>query len=98
MENKYILKQFIAFLKRNNAYKEFLNLMMNDGNFRITLKQDLSDPTDYIAFMVQNYPKMLINNAFDWSNSTHITRGQWYDLHNKWCSLCTILMKKFDEK
>lgn len=94
MGNKFILKQFIAFLKRNYAYKEFLNLMMNDGNFRITPKQDLSDPTDYITFMVQNQPKMLINNAFQWSNSRNMTRGQWYDLHNEWRDLCTILMKK----
>ena len=94
MENKYILKQFIAFLKRNYAYKEFLNLMMNDRNFRITYKKDLSDPTDYISFMIQNQPKLLINNAFDWSNSTKITRGQWYDLHNEWCRLYTTLMKQ----
>lgn len=98
MGNKYILKQFIAFLKRNYVYREFLNLMMDDRNFRITYKADLSDPTDYISFMVLNQPKMLINNAFDWSNSTNITRGQWYDLHKEWCHLCTILMEKFHEK
>ena len=95
MKNKYILKHFIAFLKRNYAYKEFLNLMMDDRTFRITYKTDLSDPTDYITFTIQNQPKMLINNAFDWSNSRNITRGQWYDLHKTWCHLCTILMEKF---
>ena len=67
---------------------------MDDRYFRITYKNDLSDPTDYISFMVQNHPKMLINNAFDWSNSRNITREQWYDLHNEWCDLYTILMKK----
>lgn len=98
MKNKYILKRFIAFLKRNYAYKEFLNLMINDRNFRITYKKDLSNPTDYITFTIQNHPKMLINNAFDWSNSKNITRRQWYDLHNAWCDLCTILMENFNEK
>lgn len=95
MGNKYIFKQFITFLKRNSVYREFLNLMMDDRKFRITYKKDLSNPIDYIIFTVQNQPKMLINNAFDWSNSTNMTRIQWYDLHKKWCHLCTILMEKF---
>ncbi len=94
MGSKYILKYFIAFLKRKRAYREFLKLMTDDRNFRISYKIDLSNPTDYITFMVQNQPTLLINNAFDWTKSKNIKRGQWYDLHREWHHLCSVLMEK----
>lgn len=94
MGNKYILKYFIAFLKRKYVYREFLKLMIDDRNFRIGYKTDLTNPIDYITFMVQNQPTLLIMNAFDWSKSRNITKGQWYDLHREWYHLYTVLMEK----
>jgi hypothetical protein len=68
--------------------------MIDDRNFRISYQTDLSNPTDYITFMVQTQPTLLINNAFEWSKSRNITSEQWYDLHREWYHLCTVLMKK----
>ena len=94
MKNKYILKLFIGFLKKNNVYDEFLYYLEKDKPFRLSRLNDLRNPIEYIEFMINNNPTMLINDAFDWSHATKITRAEWYRLHSSWCKYYNIHIKK----
>jgi len=76
-ERKYILKCFIIFLKKNNAFKEFLEL----------LKKCRSNK-NAIQFLTQHCtynPADLIINAFPWINNKIVS---WPNLHVKWRKIC----------
>ena len=94
MKNKHILKLFIGFLKRNKAYDEFLYYLEKDKYFRLSRLNDLRNPIEYIKFMINNNPAMLVNDAFEWSNAKTRTRGDWYKLHSDWCKFYNNHIKK----
>lgn len=77
MKEKFILKCFITFLKRNNAlyiYNEYLQKYRNEKNAIHFLIQHCSyNPTD------------LIINAFPWRSNKMVS---WAKLHKGWRNLC----------
>lgn len=77
-KNKKILKQFIAFLKSNHVYDEYLVNLENGSDYR----QRYSCPSDATLFIIEYvkwYPEDLILDAFDWEDSR-----AWPILSNKW--------------
>ena len=77
MKEKYILKCFITFLKRNNAlniYNEYLQKYRQEKNAISFLIQHCTDnPTD------------LIMNAFPWRSNKIVS---WGKLHKEWHDIC----------
>lgn len=77
-KNKKILKQFIAFLKSNNVYNEYLFKLENGDDYRIRHSYPV-ESTDFIIEYVKWYPEDLILDAFDWEDSR-----TWSILSDKW--------------
>ena len=96
MKEKYILKRFAAFLKKNNVYDEFLYYLQKDSSFRSTASFcDLRNPISYITNAIKCYPEMIFNSAFNWGNTKNIKREQWFELHLEWSRYCrNIFLKK----
>lgn len=85
MENKYILKIFINFLKKEGIYTYYLKALEEDKTHyrkkRITSYRS-ENPVDFIvACLNYNKPYMLIDSAFDW---TAYQNANWYNLTQKW--------------
>lgn len=94
MKNKYVLKLFIGFLKKNKVYDEFLYYLEKEKHFRLSRVNDLRNPIEYIKFMINNNPTMLVNYAFEWSNAKTRTRVSWCKLHCDWCKYYNNHIKK----
>lgn len=96
MKNKYILKLFISFLKKNNVYYNFLYNLDIDVLFRQKLirfkKIDLTNPVDYVVYTIKCNPEMIFNDAFNWSCTNGINREKWSKLHLEWCRI----LKRYD--
>jgi hypothetical protein len=88
---KSILKTFIAFLKKNNVYKQYLYDLENGDEYR----RRFGWPTEQVQFLIyhlENKPEDLILNAFRWADSDY---PNWKKLFNEWD---VILKKKKYEK
>lgn len=95
MNEKYILKRFIAFLKKNNVYNEFLYYLQKDSGFRPRRSLcDLRNPISYITNAIKYCPEMIFNSAFNWDNTKNIKRERWYELHLEWYRYCRNILKK----
>lgn len=96
MKNKYILKLFISFLKKNNVYYNFLYNLETDVPYRSKLirfkKIDLTNPVDYVVYMIKCNPAMIFNDAFSWFDTDGIDREKWCQLHRK----CGKILKRYD--
>jgi hypothetical protein len=88
MKNKFILKLFISFLKKNDVYYNFLYNLETDVLYRSKLirfsKIDLTNPVDYVVHTIKCNPAMIFNNAFNWFYTDGIDREKWCQLHCKW--------------
>lgn len=85
MGNKYILKIFINFLKKEGVYTYYLKALEEDKtHYR---KNSISsyrceNAVDFIVTCLKhNKPNRLINAAFSW---TAYSNGDWYKLTRKW--------------
>ena len=93
MKNKHyksILKTFIAFLKKNNVYDQYLYDLENGDEYR----RRINYPTEPVQFLIDNikrYPEDLIITAFGWGDSDY---PNWGDLSEEWN---IILWKKIYE-
>jgi hypothetical protein len=97
MKEKYILKRFVAFLKKNNVYNEFLYYLQKDSGFRPTKSLcDLRNPISYITHTIKYCPDMIFNSAFNWDNTKNIKRERWYELHLEWYRYCRNILIKND--
>lgn len=87
MKNKYILKLFISFLKKNNVYYNFLYNLEIDVLYRKRLikltKIDLTNPVDYVVYTIKCNPEMIFD-AFSWSHTNGINKEKWCKLHLEW--------------
>lgn len=80
MKEKYILKLFIGFLKKNNVYNEYIkSLIESKSSANI-------EPLSFIIKTIKIRPRSLIVDAFDWSSCKYCPH-KWYDLHNEWWAL-----------
>lgn len=66
-------KQFIEFLKANEAYKNFVRNAAEDHHTTL----------DSLVARWINNPYAWIMCAFDWDNVPE-SAGYWHDLHQKW--------------
>lgn len=84
MENrlKYrlILKAFIAFLKKNNVYNEYLSSLEDGYDYRLEHKKATNEK-QYIINTVTTKPYRLILDAFKWSDYSQV---KWSDLSDEW--------------
>ena len=83
MKNKYILKQFITFLKKHGVYDEYMYQLYIGGQFRFTYNKKLVNPISFIVQKVKHNPHELITDAFDW-NKTKYNISVWWVLNNEW--------------
>lgn len=83
MKNKYILKQFITFLKKHGVYDEYMYQLYIGEQFRFSYNEKLVNPISFIVHKVKHNPHELITDAFDW-NKTKYNISVWWVLNNEW--------------
>ena len=79
-KHKFILKKFIAFLKKHKAYNEYLSNLEDGYYYRYTHKSAINEKL-YIIQTIQYKPHRLILDAFSWSNDLKIS---WDYLSSEW--------------
>lgn len=87
MKEKYTLKLFIGFLKKNNIYDAYIKSLIEYNSSK------LINPTYFIIRTVKVRPMCLIADAFDWS-SCKCCNKKWFDLHMEWWTLYNKLFNK----
>ena len=89
MNKHYILKRFIAFLKKNKIYDEYVNNAKGGGCYRLWGAQVQEyDFLKWLLLTLDRYPTHLIIDAFCWPDD------KWETLHEQWVSE----LKKFYRK
>lgn len=85
MKNKYILKQFTAFLKKHGVYDEYLYQLYIGEQFRCVYNTNkkLVNPISFIIQKIKHRPHELITDAFDWKK-TKYSISVWWVLNNEW--------------
>lgn len=83
MKNKYILKLFIAFLKKHGVYDEYIYQLYIGEQFRFFYNKNLINPISFIIQKIKHNPYELITDAFDW-NKTKYSISVWWVLNNEW--------------
>jgi hypothetical protein len=86
MKEKYTLKLFIGFLKKNNVYDAYIKSLIECNSPRFI------DPLNFIIRTIKVRPRSIIADAFDWRSCKYCP-NKWYDLHMEWC---TLYNKLFD--
>lgn len=84
MKNKYILKLFIAFLKQNEAYNEYLYALSKGEFFRYCLNKKWISPENFISETIKYEPHALIQYAFDWESNSKLSQETWWMLNDEW--------------
>lgn len=79
-KHRFILKAFIAFLKKNNVYNEYLS-NLEDGYYYRHVHQKAINEKQYIIDTVTTKPCRLILDAFRWSDYLQVN---WGDLSYEW--------------
>lgn len=87
---KSILKTFIAFLKKNNVYDQYLYDLENGEEYRRRHGYSI-ELVNFLIYHIKHFPEDLIINAFRWSDSDY---PDWDNLAGEWN---IILWKKIYE-
>lgn len=82
MTNKTKLKLFIAFLKQEKIFKEYLKGLNNGENYRKSIHCE-PNATDFIVNKISELPFRLVNSAFDWYSNRY-QDIDWYAISKKW--------------
>lgn len=77
MKEKYILKCFITFLKRNNAFEEFSE--------RLKKYRSNKEAIRFLITCCKYQPIEIIVSAFPWISNQGIS---WAKLHVEWNNVC----------
>lgn len=80
-KQRFILKEFSRFLKENNIFDEFIS-NANTPKARI-FRGDGRDCVNFIVHSIEHRPQDIINDAFDWWQTTRQSRF-WCNLHYEW--------------
>lgn len=83
MKNKYILKQFITFLKKHGVYDEYMYQLYIGEQYRFSYNKKLVNPISFIVEKIKHNPHELIADAFDWKK-TKYSISVWWVLNNEW--------------
>ena len=92
MKNKHILKLFIAFLKQNEAYNEYLYGLSKGEHYRFNCNKKWISPENFIIETIQRSPSNLILDAFNWETDSNLSQETWWELNDEWED---IMYKKF---
>ena len=93
-KQKLILKEFVRFLKKENAYEEFIiNLNSPKAN---TFRGDDMDAVSFIANAIKTNPSHIFNDAFDWYETSKDS-SYWYALHYIWCDKIDEMRDMFNK-
>lgn len=79
-KHRFILKTFIAFLKKNNIYNEYL-YSLEDGYYYRHEHKKATNEKQYIIDTITTKPERLILDAFRWSSDNTV---DWDALSCKW--------------
>lgn len=85
MKNKRTLKRFIAFLKKENVDKDYLNALKTGESYRMRwAKVKIGDESQWLAETVKSCPNVLLEDAFSWSSWSNNEKIDWLALDEKW--------------
>ncbi len=93
MRKKYILKLFMAFLKKNGAYEIFLQTLKDYTEQQNKYIYQISEPIQYITSTITSDPRFLIISAFDWSKAEY-KKVNWGKLNSEWSELIEKITKQ----
>lgn len=79
-KHRFILKTFIAFLKKNNVYDEYLSNLEDGYYYRHRHKTTINEK-QYIIDTIKYNPHRLILDAFSWVDDLQVN---WNDLSGEW--------------
>jgi hypothetical protein len=79
-KHKFILKHFIAFLKKNNVYDKFLSNLEDGYYYRHSHRKSINEK-QYIIETIKCNPHRLILDAFSWATDTKVN---WDSLSCEW--------------
>ena len=84
MKNKYILKLFIAFLKKHKVYDVYLYALSKGEHYRFNYNKKWIRPENFIIETIQRSPSNLISEAFDWRSYEYSIYRKWWMLNDMW--------------
>ena len=79
-KHRFILKMFIAFLKKNDVYNEYLSNLEDGFYYRHKHKKAINEK-QYIIDTITTKPYRLILDAFNWANDNKVN---WDDVSSEW--------------
>ena len=79
-QDKSILKTFIAFLKKNNVYDQYLYDLENGDEYRRMYGYH-TEPVRFLIYHIKDCPEELIVHAFKWGDSHY---PDWDKLSEEW--------------
>ena len=96
MKNYYqiLLKHFIVFLKRKNAYRIYLECLDNGDFYRKQFREKIN-AVEFIIYNIRYRPTQLICGAFDWSINRNIN---WSHLDLEWIQEYKKLAFKYKKR
>lgn len=82
MNYKYVLKNFILFLKKEQVYKDYLKNLKNGAEYRLRCARiSKIDEIEWLTETVKICPQNLILDAFRWMG---FESDMWQELSEKW--------------
>ncbi len=92
--HKFLIKEFVRFLKKRKAYNDFIkSVSTSKAAFFRNNKRDVSS---FIAYTISNNPCDIINDSFDWWQTTQSPR-YWSNMHYDWCDKVDEIMDKINK-
>ena len=93
-KNKFLLKEFVRFLKKRKAYTDFL-INVNTSNAAF-FRSNGMDAVNFIAYAISHRPMDMINDAFNWRASTRVPL-YWSNMNYDWCDEVAKTMDKINK-
>lgn len=93
-KNKFLLKEFVRFLKTRKAYTDFL-INANTSKAAFFRRKGM-DTANFIAYTISHRPMDMINDAFDWRQTTRVPK-YWSNMHYDWCDKVDEIMDKINK-
>ena len=93
-KHKFLLKEFVRFLKTRKAYTDFLiNASTSKAAY---FRHGGMDAANFIAYTISHRPMDIINDAFDWWQTTQSPR-YWSNMDNDWRDKVNEIMDKINK-
>lgn len=93
-KHKFLLKEFSRFLKENEIFNEFISNANTPKAH--TFRGDGRDCVNFIVHSIEHCPQDIINDAFDWWQTTRRSKF-WCNLHYEWDKRVSEIMDKINK-